>query len=90
MHRRRILPEARGTDTSGDPRMNIGPILCGGCGKYHLPGAPCMGSITFGPAVDPLPGALPDFRLFEKSKVEQKLDRIIELLELLCQKDTGS
>jgi hypothetical protein len=63
--------------------MNIGPIYCGGCGTHHLPGSQCMGTITFGPAVDPLPWRTPLPTLSEPSKVEQKLDRIIELLEQL-------
>lgn len=67
-----------------------GAQWCGVCQRYHEPStAVCQrqgGHIEFAPYPTPrLPGAAPiDFRQFETPPIMQRLDRIIEQLEFIC------
>lgn len=71
----------------GDP----GSSWCDVCQRFHVAtSGGCfrsVGRIEFAPNPDPLPpGAVPVSQL-DASKVEQKLDRIIDLLERLAEED---
>lgn len=66
-----------------------GDFPCRGCGQYHPPYTHCLGQLvghydfkpyTPGTPVEPLP----DYSAFQKPAIEQKLDKIIEQLEFIC------
>jgi hypothetical protein len=65
-----------------------GDFPCRGCGQWHPAYTPCLGQLYghshFTPYSPGTPTGPPDLSEFQRSRTEQKLDRIIELLEQIA------